>query len=61
LVSSGSTIKAQSNIQVVISPFNLPIDPGQYTITLYTKTQDNYSIDMGTVLLKITERALSYS
>jgi hypothetical protein len=61
LIASGSTAGAGTNVLVVIESLKLPIDPGQFSITVSTKTQENYIIDEGKAILAVIERALTGS
>lgn len=57
-MSSVSTISGGSSIRVILPAIRLPTQPGSFSLTLSTKTSDDYTIDTNTVVLVTNPRVL---
>jgi hypothetical protein len=58
VMSSVSTISGGSSIRVILPAIRLPTQPGSFSLTLSTKTSDDYTIDTNTVVLVTNPRVL---
>lgn len=58
VMSSVSTISGGSSIRVILPVIRLPTQPGSFSLTLSTKTSDDYTIDTNTVVLVTNPRVL---
>lgn len=57
-MSSVSTIGGGSSIRVILPAIRLPTQPGSFSLTISTKTSDDYTIDTNTVVLVTSPRVL---
>lgn len=58
VMTSVPTIGGGSSIRVILPAIRLPTQPGSFSLTLSTKTSDDYTIDTNTVVLVTSPRVL---